>query len=773
MNSLKILPNIKRLLKNNKEDEAISIINTNIDSLSLYLEDSLHLFSAQTKESALCLSKIYFVLQDYDKSSEYAIKAGDLFLNDKTFYFKAIIDRMMNSLLNDRSHFCRNFIMDLIKQDRSEDICINDSLIGYLYSINEYELFEVFFSKKLSNKDILNYIYKIVQENDDLDRFYSSIIKIYNTDTEDTLYILIDALVHFNKINDIENLIIKIENKDICQCYTICFYIQECYNLKISLENPNLNLILSGEFKNNIFSKFMVQNNLTSFKFLDSITKSRSPYISIVNAFMNMGTTNDTFYRNNSDIFNNIKEWAKYFDISNLGMIHCKNNNPYEVLKNYLPSEVSNKEGGSLQALGLININSRNDSDNELFLYFLESSDSLNEELAFGSCIGLGLVNLGTNNKIILDKLNILSKKDKTLYSESAVLGMGLVGCGTSDIGLIEKLKMLQLDTDFERVKRNIGISYSLIMTFSKYKNIKFIEDCLEFDKFGGVLSLGTSFVGTGNLDIISRILVYLNDGDDDVKRSAVISLGLVCCLDLDLLFNTLEPLSENHNYFIRSTVGLVLGFFYSGTGNEKVCDILEGLMYDTNPLVKQSAFIGIGFVIMQCNYNIVKNYKRIINKINKVIVDRSEEVSVKYGAMVGRGISESGGRNIIFSITNLCNKISKERVVGCIMFLNHWYWYPFLNFISLNMKETAFFVFNENLELENTRMKYEGNYDNILIKVPDIKRSRRFKSKPIIEEEIITKASEYVYPGERCTRLQMSECGIDFPGVFFIRRDD
>jgi len=241
--------------------------------------------------------------------------------------------------------------------------------------------------------------------------------------------------------------------------------------------------------------------------------------------------------------------------------------------------------------------------------------------------------------------------------------------------------------------------------------------------------------------------------------------------MEHSLLLDTLEPLAENHNNAVRSAVGLVLGFFFSGTGNERVCDLLEGLMYDTNSLVKQSALIGMGFVIMQCNDTLIKNYKRIIGKFNKVIVDRSEEGSVKFGAVIGRGISEAGGRSIIFSITNMFNKITKERLVGALMFFNYWYWYPYINFISLNLKETGFFVFDEDLQLVDKSLKYNGNYDNILIKVPDVKKSRKFKAKPAVEEEIITKADENIQSGKRCTLLQMKECGIEFPGVFFTKK--
>lgn len=756
MQSLKILPNIKYLLENNKEQEAINIITPNIDTLALYLKDCLGLFTASTKESSLCLSKIHFINQNYDQSIKFAIKAGNLFLEDKTFFYKALVDRMMSCLLIDTNHFCKPFILDLIKND-----ILSDSYIGFLFSIKEYELFEMALSKQMSNKDLLSFLINEIQ---DKNMFYKSIINIQNKETEQALFLLIDAYAYFNMTAQLKNLLLEMESKDICLCYTLCFYIDECYKLDLQVENQNMMRILNGTFKKEIFNKFRVENNLTSFKLLDSMTKSLTSHVSFVNSFMNLGTTNDTFYRNNSDVFGRLNEWARYLDVANLGMIHYKNDNPYDVLKNYIPNESNNKEGGSLQALGLINNGSYNEADNELLLYFLDSIDTLTDELAFGSCMGLGLINIGSNNKYIISALIKLAKEKNTIYGEAATIGMGLIGCGTCEKELLDQLRCIEEDTEYQRVIRSIGIANALLVAFTR-KEYNFTN------KFGDVLSLGTAFVGTGSLEIISKVLPFINHEDDDVKRNAIIALGFICCMEHSLLLDTLEPLAENHNNAVRSAVGLVLGFFFSGTGNERVCDLLEGLMYDTNSLVKQSALIGMGFVIMQCNDTLIKNYKRIIGKFNKVIVDRSEEGSVKFGAVIGRGISEAGGRSIIFSITNMFNKITKERLVGALMFFNYWYWYPYINFISLNLKETGFFVFDEDLQLVDKSLKYNGNYDNILIKVPDVKKSRKFKAKPAIEEEIITKADENIQSGKRCTLLQMKECGIEFPGVFFTKK--
>ena len=189
--------------------------------------------------------------------------------------------------------------------------------------------------------------------------------------------------------------------------------------------------------------------------------------------------------------------------------------------------------------------------------------------------------------------------------------------------------------------------------------------------------------------------------------------------------------------------------------------------MYDYNNLVRQNAIIGISFVIMQCNEHLVTDYKRIITNINKIIIDRSEDQCVKYGAMIGRGISESGGRNIIFSIFNQTGNIDNTRVMSVLLFMNYWYWYPNLMFLSLCSLPTVYLKLNKNLEVIENSLVYVKNYDNYIYKVPEFKKSRKFK-KNVVEQDIVVKCCNKVESGQRCTLIQMGEVGVEFPCVYF-----
>lgn len=768
MESLRILPNIKSLIEDGREEDAVEIIEKYIDCVSYYLKDVLGKFKGETPTTALCLSRVYFVLQDYEKAIGYAIKAGEAFRNDGSFYFQSVVGRMMDLLVVDSHHPCREFVIGLIQKD-----VLSDSYIGFLYSVEEYEKFEVCLKIYLEYYDNPREFLRLLLK-DKKERIYRIIGSMWESKAmyeHPQAYFLMDSLVFLKEEEKIREILHRVED-DVC--HDLCFYLEDVYQLKIETKSTTAQKILTGEFKRDLLQRFLTSNNLTSFRFLDSIAKTRSPHVGFVNALMNLGSTNDTFYRSNSDLLGASKDWAKFNDVAYLGMIHLNNPLPYEVLKNYLPSETNPKEGGALLALGLINRSTRSEEDSEFLLFFLDGE--ITQELAMGACLGLGLINMASNRVDILKKLLDLSKSDNTVISEAAVYGLGLVALNSSNPELLKELEILKNETEFERVKRTIGIAYSLILSSSGDSSSNgFLDDLLAskdpLTRFGGVLALGSSYVGSGDLEVISRLLDFLNDGDDDVRRSTVIAISLVSCEDTPLLIKTLEPLAENHNSFVRAVVALCLGFFNAGTGNSTCCDIVEALIHDSNSLVRQSACIAMGFLLMQCNPFLVKNYKRIIDSINRIIVDRCEESCVKHGAVIGRGISEAGGRNIIFSIRNMNNKITPDRVAGAILFLNHWYWYPLMPLLALNYLPTPFYVFDSNLQEVKKSIKYSENYDNHLIRLPDVKRTRGFKQKPQEDKEVITKALPEVESSTRCTMLQQDDCGIEWPGIFFNKK--
>lgn len=59
-----------------------------------------------------------------------------------------------------------------------------------------------------------------------------------------------------------------------------------------------------------------------------------------------------------------------------------------------------------------------------------------------------------------------------------------------------------------------------------------------------------------------------------------------------------------------------------------------------------------------------------------------------------------AAGRNATISLTTRDGNLRQNAVAGLVLFLQHWYWYPLLNFITLSMTPTALIGLSPNLKV-------------------------------------------------------------------------
>jgi len=80
----------------------------------------------------------------------------------------------------------------------------------------------------------------------------------------------------------------------------------------------------------------------------------------------------------------------------------------------------------------------------------------------------------------------------------------------------------------------------------------------------------------------------------------------------------------------------------------------------------------------------------------------KSEDPLAKFGAMLATGFLNAGGRNCQFFFTSpKTDKTVKSSVVGIVMFLQMFYWYPYIPFISLCMKPQCLILLDDQLEVK------------------------------------------------------------------------
>jgi len=87
---------------------------------------------------------------------------------------------------------------------------------------------------------------------------------------------------------------------------------------------------------------------------------------------------------------------------------------------------------------------------------------------------------------------------------------------------------------------------------------------------------------------------------------------------------------------------------------------------------------------------------------LEKSIKSKGEDPLAKLGAMIATGLLNSGGMNSQFSFTSVkTDKTIKPSVVGIVMFLQLYYWYPYIPFIGLCLKPQCLIVLDDLLEVK------------------------------------------------------------------------
>ena len=69
---------------------------------------------------------------------------------------------------------------------------------------------------------------------------------------------------------------------------------------------------------------------------------------------------------------------------------------------------------------------------------------------------------------------------------------------------------------------------------------------------------------------------------------------------------------------------------------------------------------------------------------------DKHQPTMAKMGAMLGLGILNAGGRNVTIGLTSNAGFRKMASIVGVMLSLQYWYWYPLMHFMSLSFTPTS-----------------------------------------------------------------------------------
>ncbi|KAJ3407446.1 hypothetical protein CcCBS67573_g02693 [Chytriomyces confervae] len=485
--------------------------------------------------------------------------------------------------------------------------------------------------------------------------------------------------------------------------------------------------------------------------------------ITVANGFMNAGTTSDEFLRQNLEWLAKATNWTKFTATAGLGVIHKGHiSRGQAVLRPYLPREgISGSpysEGGSLFALGLIHANHGAE-----VVDFLTTSlkNTQNEVIQHGACLGLGVAGMASGSEATYDELKNVLFTDSAVAGEAAGLAMGLVNIGTGNGKAIEEMLQYAHETQHEKIIRSLAIGISLVM-YGKEEAADGLIEQLAADKdpilrYSGIYTVAMAYSGTSNNKAIAKLLhVAVSDVNDDVRRAAVTALGFVLLRTPSQVPRIVQLLAESYNPHVRYGACLALGIACAGTAMSEALELLDPLTKDSVDFVRQGALMAMAMVLVQHNEvsgggkapapapaaaakpaakeeenkdakkdaetkkddeakKDVKeketpkekeeapastNWVEIVRKrFETIIADKYEEPMAIFGAVLGQGILDAGGRNVTISLRGPAGISARmSAVVGMAVFTNFWYWYPLSHFLSLAFTPTGIIGLNKDL---------------------------------------------------------------------------
>lgn len=475
--------------------------------------------------------------------------------------------------------------------------------------------------------------------------------------------------------------------------------------------------ILDGTRTIKLNLEFLYRNNHTDLSILnkvrDSLEGRNSIFHSAVtfcNAFMNAGTTNDKFFRENLEWLGKAVNWSKFSATAALGVMHRGNlSQGRKLLEPYLPRPAAIggsifSQGGALYAYGLIHANHGADALPYLHEKFQEAQE---EVVQHGGALGLGIAGMAIGSDEIYGSLKDVLYTDSALNGEAVGLSMGLIMLGTGNVKALEDMIQYAHDTQHEKIVRGLALGMSLIMYGRQEGADELIEGLLNDPdpslRYGGIMTVAMAYCGTGSNKAVRKLLhVAVSDVNDDVRRIAVMSLGFILFRKPGSVPRMVELLSESYNPHVRYGAAMALGISCAGTGLDEAIDLLEPMIKDPTDFVRQGALISLAMIMVQQNEVMNPKVATVRKTLKKIVSDRHEDAMTKFGCALALGIIDAGGRNCTIGLQTQTGNLNMAGIVGMAVFTQYWYWFPFTHFLCLSFTPTSMIGLDHELAIPN-----------------------------------------------------------------------
>jgi len=513
----------------------------------------------------------------------------------------------------------------------------------------------------------------------------------------------------------------------------------------------NAHRILTGGFTSELSLSFLYKNSNSDKLLMANLKKSLEERSMARNSvlhncavtahgYLNCGTTNDDFLRDNLDWMKKASNWAKFSATASMGVIHAGHTTEaMTLLEPYLPpsapandpaavhptvsSTGGYAEGGSLYALGLIHgshagSSTAKRSEASTFLRQHLRNSHANEVISHGAALGVGLTSLGSGDLDVVNELKELLYTDSAVAGEAASIAMGMVlvgsGAGNAtsssvaneELGeIVAELRNYSRETHHEKIIRGIAMCLALV-NYGQEENADASIEEMRGDRdpiirYGAMYGLALAYCGTGSNKAI-RILLHtaVSDVSDDVRMASVIGLALVLHKTPERVPELVRLLLESFNPHVRYASCMAVGIAMAGTGDAESVALLEPMLTDMADHVRQGALLGTSMIYMQqsdtCNHRKIKTFRE---KLASLISDKHQTTLTKMGAILSTGLLDVGGRNCALSLGSRNGFTKMTSAAGLVLWLQHWHWYPLMHMLSVAVTPTCTIGLNKDFK--------------------------------------------------------------------------
>lgn len=738
-------------------DESWSeVANAILEIEELYEDESF----GERKLAALVASKVYYNLGDFDTAVRFALVAGEAFdVDEASQYVETIISKAIEQYTRLKA---QQFEGELVSIPEPLQLVFEKMLyraieakelklvVGIALDAYRLDVVESVIKTQLSTESedsvlqligyALNIATSVIVSTTFRAQILTSLVTILTSLKSPDFFIVSKIIVNLNDdklaTHLFTNLLQSDDNNTKLIAYQVAFDLvnsasQELLDKTISsLESVNsadedlviskITRILSGVPTCDFDITFLHKNNNTDIQILnkaklalDGRNSIFHTAITLENAFLHAGTTNDTWIRSNLEWLGKATNWSKFTATAALGVIHKGNlSQGRKILQPYLPGSAGSNytKGGSLYALGLIFAGHGRETIDYLRKHIVENGSSAGTEdvdiLLHGASLGVGVAGMGSRNEDIYEELKVVLYSDSATSGEAAAMGMGLVMLGSGDEAAQTDMLQYAEETQHENIIRGLAVGLALLNYGCEEKADDMINRLLEHQdptlRFGGAYNIALAYAGTGNNKAIKKLLhVAVSDSNDNVRRAAVIALGFVLIRDYQTVPRIVELLSESHNPHVRYGTAMALGISCAGRGLQQAVEVLMPLTKDPVDFVRQGALIALSMILIQQNEKTYPKVKEIRELYATMVSSKTQDALAKFGASLSQGIIDAGGRNVTIQLENSSTgTLNTKAIVGLAMFTQFWYWFPYTHFLSLAFAPTSIVGVREDLKI-------------------------------------------------------------------------